>query len=60
MATSDQDHNQFRKYDIELDQIPRLDADDPAIDELILQNVSYQFFFKTYHSHSFYLLNKIK
>lgn len=34
------DPSQLRKYDLNLEQIPRLEQNDPAIDELIKENVS--------------------
>lgn len=36
------DSSQFRKYDLNLEQIPRLDHNDPLIDDLIKQNVCTQ------------------
>lgn len=32
--------NQLRKYDLNLEQIPRLDYGDPRVDELIAENVN--------------------
>lgn len=34
------DVSQLRKYDLNLDEIPRLNYQDPKIDELIKENVS--------------------
>jgi hypothetical protein len=34
------DVSQLRKYDIHLDEIPRLNVRDPQIDEFIAENVS--------------------
>lgn len=34
------DQSQLRKYDIPLDEIPRLSARDPRVDEFIAENVS--------------------
>jgi hypothetical protein len=36
----DWDQSQLRKYDIQLDEIPRLNAKDPRVDEFIAENVS--------------------
>jgi hypoxia-inducible factor 1-alpha inhibitor (HIF hydroxylase) len=34
------DQSQLRKYDIQLDEIPRLSVRDPRVDEFIAENVS--------------------
>jgi hypothetical protein len=34
------DVSQLRKYDIQLDEIPRLNVRDPKVDEFIAENVS--------------------
>jgi hypoxia-inducible factor 1-alpha inhibitor (HIF hydroxylase) len=34
------DQSQLRKYDIPLDEIPRLNVRDPRVDEFIAENVS--------------------
>lgn len=34
--------NQLRRYDLVLDQIPRLHFEDPKVDELMAQNVSWE------------------
>jgi hypothetical protein len=34
------DVSQLRKYDIQLDEIPRLNVRDPRVDEFIAENVS--------------------
>jgi hypothetical protein len=34
------DQSQLRKYDIQLDEIPRLSVKDPRVDEFIAENVS--------------------
>jgi DNA-directed RNA polymerase subunit H (RpoH/RPB5) len=34
------DQSQLRKYDIHLDEIPRLNVKDPRVDEFIAENVS--------------------
>lgn len=34
------DQSQLRKYDIQLDEIPRLSVKDPKVDEFIADNVS--------------------
>lgn len=34
------DQSQLRKYDIPLDEIPRLSVRDPRLDEFIAENVS--------------------
>lgn len=34
------DQSQLRRYDLELDQIPRLHYEDPKVDELMAENVS--------------------
>ena len=34
------DRSQLRKYDLKLEEVPRLNFDDPRIDEFITDNVS--------------------
>lgn len=45
MENKSWDESQLRKYNLVLDQIPRLNHDDPKVDELMSQNVSMKFVF---------------